>query len=83
MDFDGTLKEIPATSTKTYAIQMIVPGSSYLVLKIEKDPETFEKKYFPMIDESKMNPLINSEINNQPVKFLIFLNVFNLLFFIF
>ncbi len=68
MDFDGTLKEIPANSTKTYAIQMIVPGSSYLVLKIEKDPETLEKRYFPMIDDSKINPLINSEFDRLKIK---------------
>ena len=61
MDFDGSLKDILSASTKSYAIQMIVPGSSYLVLKIEKDQETFEKRYYPMIHESKLNPLINSK----------------------
>ena len=41
-----------------------MPTSMYLVLKIDRDPETNEKKYYPLISDSKLNPAVNSKLTN-------------------
>lgn len=63
IDFDGNLKEIPSANNRQYAIQFIVPTSTYIVLKIERDPDTNEKKYYPIISDNKLNPSVNSKSN--------------------
>lgn len=62
MDFEGNLKEIPVMSSKQYVIQFIVPTANYIVLKIDLD-QTGDKRYYPLINESKLNLAINSKLN--------------------
>ena len=59
MDFEGSLKEIPPNNTKTYVIQFIVPTAAYFVVKV--DDVNGEKRYYPLIHESRLNPLCNSK----------------------
>ena len=63
MDFDGSLKEIPANNNKDYAIQYIVPTATYIIIKIERDQETNDKRYFPLLSENKLNTNINSKFS--------------------
>lgn len=64
MDFEGNLKDIPTNSSKSYLISYIVPTSNYFILKIDKDQDTGEKKFYPMIIENKLNAMITKTLQN-------------------
>ena len=51
---------MPNLNNKDYAINFLTPTSNYTVLKIEFDPNTNEKRFVPLISESKLNPAMNS-----------------------
>ncbi len=69
MDFEGNLKEIPITSSKQYVIQFVVPTANYIVLKIDLE-QNGDKRYYPLIHESKLNPAINSKFRKKNIMFL-------------
>lgn len=71
MDFDGSIKEMPNLNNKDYAINFLTPTTNYTVLRIEFDSNTNEKRFVPLINESKLNPNMNS-------KFLLILSLTNL-----
>jgi len=62
IDFDGSLREVPAN--KEYAIQHLNPTNSYIVLKIETDSLTGEKRYQALASESKLNNSILKSLSN-------------------
>lgn len=61
IDFDGNLKEIPNSNKKDYAIQFLAPTASYAVLKVDLDTNTNEKRYTPILNESKLTPGMTSK----------------------
>ena len=67
MDFDGKTKDIYTINHKEYAINYFSPASSYMVIKIENilsndSPSTFEKRYTPLINESRINGNMMSKL---------------------
>lgn len=77
IDFDGFIKEMPNLNNKDYAINLLVPTSSYTILKIEFDPNTNGKQYVPLINEAKLNASMISEFNFVIKFFTLFIIYFS------
>ena len=61
MDYDGNLKDIPNFNNKDYGIQFVNPSSTYTVIKIEYDPNTNDKRFNCLLNESKLNANMTSK----------------------
>ena len=53
---------MPNLNNKDFAIHFLTPTTNYAVLKIEIDQPTNEKRYVPLISESKLNANMQSNI---------------------
>lgn len=62
MDFEGNQKELSNTNNKDFAIQFLSPTLSYIVIKIEHDPLTNEKKFTPFVNENRINANMMSKL---------------------
>ena len=65
MDFDGNIKEIPNTNMAEFAIHYVAPTSAYVVVRIEFDTSANEKRYQPLVVESKLSNNMTSKINSK------------------
>ena len=72
MDFEGNLKDLPNSNNKDYAIQFISPSASYIVIKIEFDINTNEKKFTSLLNESKLNAnMLSKKFINYYIQYAI------------